>query len=181
MMLLEDGVIRIRPLEPEDVEFMWEVESDSTQWIENSMLAPYSKEKVREYALSYNADPFSSGQLRLIVDSIENQNVRSIGIIDLYDISAQHRRAFIGIYIIKSCRNNGYGRRAVSLIETYSYKLLNLFQLGAKVSEHNSASIQLFRSSGYSFRGCIPDWLISGNEMYGMCVYTKKLGKFINN
>ncbi len=76
---------------------------------------------------------------------------------------------------MKSERNNGYAKRSLKLLESYAFKLLNLVQLGAKIAETNLISTILFKNAGYSLRGTLPDWLISGNKSIGMNVFTKKL------
>ena len=39
-MFLENEIIKLRSVEPEDAETMWIVESDSEQWMQNGMSAP---------------------------------------------------------------------------------------------------------------------------------------------
>ena len=86
-------------MEPEDAKMMWRVESDSTQWRENGMMAPYSMRNLREYAENYDADPIRTGQLRLIAElktaGAETAESRFTGIVDLFDISPTGRTAFV--------------------------------------------------------------------------------------
>ncbi|MDE5849776.1 MAG: GNAT family N-acetyltransferase, partial [Muribaculaceae bacterium] len=60
-----DYELRLRALEPEDADMMYDAESDEAAWRYSDYLAPMSLELLREYALTYDADPFRSGQLRL--------------------------------------------------------------------------------------------------------------------
>ena len=64
---MENRKLRLRALEPEDAEMMYEAESDPAAWRYSDYLAPMSREMLREYALTYDADPLRSGQLRLII------------------------------------------------------------------------------------------------------------------
>lgn len=95
--LLRNGVLRLRPVEPEDALAMWEMESDPTQWIQNGMMAPYSLRNLKEYALQYRANPFAEGQLRLML--VGKDASEPVGVVDLYDISASNRTAWVGIYV----------------------------------------------------------------------------------
>lgn len=164
--------IVLRPVEPEDAEFMWEVESDSVQWVQNSIVAPFSKENLRKYAENYEADPFLAGQLRLI---ITDKFGKYYGIADLYDISAQHRTAWVGIYILPSYRNVGIASETLSTLEDYAFKLLNLHHLGAKIVEGNETSRNLFIKNGYEPCGLLIDWLISGYNKYSINLFQKTL------
>ena len=51
-------------------------------------------------------NPFTAGQLRLIITEEGSNN--PVGIVDLYEVSQRHQRAFIGIYICKDYRGKGY-------------------------------------------------------------------------
>lgn len=81
--------LRLRALEPEDADMMYEAENDEAAWKYSDYLAPLSRELLHHYALTYDAEPFRSGQLRLIIEKDETP----IGILDLMDISARHLRA----------------------------------------------------------------------------------------
>ena len=78
--------LNIRALEPGDADFMYEVENDSSAWRYSDTVAPLSRRILRDYALNYDADPFSAGQIRLIVT--EEGNNTPVGIVDLYETFA---------------------------------------------------------------------------------------------
>ncbi|MDE6340632.1 MAG: GNAT family N-acetyltransferase, partial [Muribaculaceae bacterium] len=156
MDILKNDLIRLRAVEPSDAEKMWEMECDSEQWIHNGMSAPYSLNNLRDYANNYDADPIRSGQLRLIIEKNDDHNV--IGMIDLYDISPIHRTAFIGIYISKAFRREGYALLAIGLLEKYCSNLLNLFQIGAKIMDGNVPSELLFEKAGFIRQCILPKW-----------------------
>ncbi len=172
--MLEKGMIRLRAVEPEDAEMMWKIEADSNQWIQNGMSAPLSRQNILDYALSYDANPMSAGQIRLIIENKYDNEV--IGIADIYDISAVHRHAFAGIYIIPEKRRMGYALKSLEVLEDYSFKLLNINHLAAKIMAGNSASKALFEKAKYICRGEIPSWFFCGNESISLLMYTKILG-----
>lgn len=174
-IFLEDDSIRLRAVEPDDGYFMWAVETDSTQWIENGMSAPFSRHNLEEYARGYDADPIRCGQLRLIIEKKERENFESVGIIDLYDISPIGRTAFVGIYVCPDRRGRSLGKRALILIERYSSQLLNLRMLGAKISDNNIASRRLFESAGYNQTGMLPSWILSGEKSSDLLIFAKKI------
>lgn len=179
MRFLEDDMMRLRAVEPEDAAELWEIETDSRQWLENGMMAPYSRHNLKEYAETYDADPIRSGQLRLIINIKKEKPGKCrgdiAGIVDLYDISASGRTALIGIYVREEFRNNGIGTHALRLTEEYARLLLNLRMTGAKISGTNKSSIRLFENAGYKKAGELPGWLMSGNNTFPLLIFIKEL------
>lgn len=171
--LLRSGGLSLRAVEPEDAMAVWEMESDSTQWIRNGMMAPFSLRNIKEYALQYRADPFAEGQLRLMLTG--DEYAEPVGIADLYDISASGRTAWIGIYIRPGHRRKGLGEKALRLLEDYCRRLLNLRILAAKTAAENIASRRLFLKSGYSECGCLSDWIVSAGSSQDVFIFQKRL------
>ncbi len=170
-ILSNDNII-LRPVEPEDAEFMWGVESDSLQWVQNSIVAPFSRENLLNYARNYEASPFIAGQIRLIVCNPKGDR---LGIADLFDLSPQHRTAKVGIYILPEFRNSGIALEALSLLEDYAFHLLNLRQLCAEIVEGNDISIALFLKAGYEHCGTLKNWILSGKHSYSLLLFQKEL------
>ena len=166
--------VKLRAVEPSDADFMYEVENDAGAWRYSDTIAPLSRRILREYALNYDADPFSAGQIRLIITDAETN--APVGIIDLYEISQRHLRAFVGIYICKDFRGKGYSTEALRQIEYYSKTTLHLHALGAKIEEGHGNAIKLFEQDGYKNCGCIDQWLSAPDGKYSaMLIYTKSL------
>lgn len=174
--MLHSKRLHLRALEPSDADFMYEVENDAQAWRYSDTIAPLSRRILRDYALNYDADPFTAGQLRLMIT--EEGTSKPIGIIDLYDVSQRHLRAFIGIYICKEYRGKGYAEETINLIEEYAHNNLHLHQLGAKVEDGHKKAENLFLGRGYEIKGNLEDWLSTPDGKYtGMKIFTKRLGK----
>lgn len=173
MRFLENEIIRLRAVEPDDWKTLYEIENDSSQWRENSMMAPYSKKNLKEYAENYDADPIRSGQLRLIIELKGNKEIA--GIVDLYEINPTGRTAFMGIYVLEDKRRNGIASNALLMMEKYARVLLNLRILGAKISGRNMSSAALFVKSGFSKCGSLSGWLKNGKETSSLDIYIKSI------
>lgn len=172
--MLHSKRLHLRALEPADADFMYEVENDAEAWRYSDTIAPLSRKILRDYALTYDADPFTAGQLRLIIT--EEGSGNPVGIVDLYDVSQRHQRAFIGIYICKDFRNKGYAEETIGLIEDYAHNNLHLHQLGAKVEDGYTTGEKIFKNYGYELKGTLNDWLSTPDGKFvGMKLYTKKL------
>lgn len=161
-------MITLRAIEPEDVEIMYEVESDESAWKYSDYLAPLSREILRAYAITYDADPFRSGQLRLVIDI----SGTPIGIADLYDISPRHLRADSGIYILPEFRKKGLAAEALECLKEYAKIRLGLHQLTATISENNTNAIRAYKKAGFSQTGTRPDWLRNSDSYENVMLYT---------
>ncbi len=146
--------IKLRALEPDDAEMMYEAECDEAAWKYSDYLAPLSRELLHHYALTYDAEPFRSGQLRLIIEKDETP----VGLLDLVEISPRHLRAEVGIYLLPEFRGSGLGTDALLEAKKYCKMRLGLHRLGAMVADSNSPAKRSFEKAGFTVTGLRPDW-----------------------
>lgn len=157
-MFLEDSQLKLRALEPEDLEQLYAWENDTALWLLGNTLSPYSKLALRQYINdSLEMDIYQSKQLRLMIDLHHNSN--AIGTIDLYEIDARNRRAGVGILIDKAFRKNNYAYQTLTLMNQYAFDFLDLHQLYAYIPVTNEASLRLFEKVGYEVAGTLKDWI----------------------
>lgn len=144
----------LRAIEPSDADFMYLAEQDPAAWKYSDYVAPLSRELLRQYALTYDADPLRSGQLRLIIE----EDGSPIGIADLFDISARHLRADTGIYLSPQYRGNGKGVAALIALAEYCRQRLGLHQIVASVSKLNQPALRCYVKAGFVETGLRPQW-----------------------
>ncbi len=151
--------LKLRALEPEDADMMYQAENDEAAWIYSDYIAPLSREMLRQYALTYDADPFRAGQLRLIIeiDGIP------VGILDLFEISPRHLRADTGIYVFPEFRGKGIATEALKAAKDYASRRLGLHQLTATIADTNRPAIRAYKKAGFQTTGMRPDWLRTPN------------------
>lgn len=147
----------LRALEPEDLEFLFALENDPDLWAASDVLpAPISRHALREYLRHGAASLAEAGQMRLIISS---ENGRAVGTLDLYEYSALHQRAGVGITVLKSEQRRGYAQKALAELLPYASAALRLHQLYCTILEDNPASINLFKKAGFCEVGVRRDWL----------------------
>ena len=147
----------LRALEPDDLEFLFALENDPDLWAASDVLpAPISRHALREYLRHSAASLAEAGQMRLIISGEAGQ---AVGTLDLYDYSALHQRAGVGITVLKSERQRGYAHQALTQLLPYAREALRLHQLYCTIAEGNEASIRLFRKAGFQQIGVRRDWL----------------------
>ncbi|GHT39064.1 N-acetyltransferase [Bacteroidia bacterium] len=158
MALLENDTIRLRALEPEDLDVLYKWENDSNVWHYGSTLTPYSRFVLRDYlSNTLSNDIFQSRQLRLII--VEKASQNAIGTIDLYDFDPVNLRAGIGILLDTDYRRQGFGLQALQLMHEYAAQVLFLNQLYVQVPKANFPSYRLFQKSGYKETGILELWI----------------------
>ncbi len=163
MAFLENNRLRLRALEPEDLDVLYKWENDTELWRYGSTLAPYSRFTLKEYLADSRLDIYTSRQLRLML-TLKSGNI-PVGTIDLYDFDPMNRKAAVGILIDKDYRQQGLASEALNLMEEYAFGFLMLKQLYAYVPERNVVSVRLFEHCRYKRTGHLIAW-IKNNDVY---------------
>lgn len=162
MVTLKGEHIYLRALEPEDLDFIYNIENDTSLWELSDTQTPYSRFLIEQYLANAHQDIFEAKQLRL---AICTNNNNTIGLIDVFDFNIKNKRAGIGILIQnESDRYKGYGKEALTLLVNYCFKSLHLHQVYANVSESNISSLKLFEGNGFERIGLKKDWSFDGNQ-----------------
>jgi len=89
MMILNGEKIRLRALEPEDLDFLYTTENNTNFWQVSNTLVPFSKFILTQYLENAHQDIYEAKQLRLIIEEIKTS--KAVGMIDLFDFNPQHQ------------------------------------------------------------------------------------------
>ena len=154
--MLENNLIKLRALEPEDIDILYHCENDATLWSRSCTLTPYSRFELKQYILS-SKDIYETKQMRFVVEL--KQEAKAVGMIDLYDFDPYHKRAAAGIIIKKEYQNKGLASEALSLLCDYAFLFMKLHQLYAFIPANNEPSKRLFLRAGFKEKGLLHDWL----------------------
>lgn len=149
--------IQLRPVEPDDLDIMYEMENDPLMWDISSFTVPYSRYVLKQYIVATQSDIFADKQLRLII--VRREDNRVLGTIDMTDFEPLHMRAAIGIAIHHKYRKEGYGTDALNLLCSYAFGFLHLHSVYAQISVDNKESIALFSGCGFEQTGLLKQWL----------------------
>ena len=154
---LSDKEIRLRALEPEDLEVLYRWENDSTLWEVGNTLAPFSRYALRSYIAESGRSLYEMRQLRLIIELVSEQ--KAIGIVDLFDFDPHANRAACGILLDSDYQGQGRAICALRLLIGYAFDRLALHQLYAHVPEANLPSMRLFQRCGFQPTACLKEWI----------------------
>ena len=155
---LQTEHVRLRALEPRDVDLLYRWENDPEVWKVSNTMTPYSKFTLQEFIKTSTTDIYASRQLRLMV---EDWKGNTIGTVDIFDFEPFHRRAGIGILIAKEYRHNGYAEEAVRCVCQYLFSVFQLHQVYCNVMADNEISLKLFQHLGFQLTGKQRNWIRS--------------------
>lgn len=157
MKTLKGQNVFLRALEPEDIDYLYELENDESLWEVGNSLTPYSRYILEQYIANGYRDIFEVKQLRLVI--CEKQTERAVGFVDLYDFDPEHRRAGIGIVIYpEEEQRKGFASEALRLICNYAFHRLNCNQVYAGITADNEGSIALFEKMKFQKNGVRKSW-----------------------
>jgi len=150
--------IRLRALEPEDLELLYNWENNLSYWVISNTVSPFSKYTLKRYVENSHKSIYETSQLRLMID--HTPDGVSIGTIDIFDFDPYHKRAGLGILIAnEEYRRKGYATMALTCLTGYCFKTLQLHQLYCNILENNPESIELFKKNGFIRAGIKKEWV----------------------
>ena len=157
MNFLENEILKLRALEPEDLELLYRWENDMQLWSTGSTITPYSRFALKQYIESQPEDLYASKQLRLMI--VLRAEKRTIGTLDMFDFDPYHNRAGIGILIDSGYQSKGLGSQALGLFIQYAFHFLKLKQIYCNIADDNVNSLALFQKQGFEISGKLHSWI----------------------
>lgn len=163
--------IKLRAMEPEDVDAIFAWENDPQIWVYNAAHQPFSRYALEKFIEEQSqSDIYTARQLRLMA---ENDDGICVGCIDLYDFDPYHKRAAIGVLTDNKMRGKGYGRMMLGALENFAKEHIGIHQLHCAVSTSNTQSIRLFKSAGYTESGVMKEWIYDNGNWVDALVFQK--------
>lgn len=170
MTFLESENIRLRALEPEDLELLYDWENDSLLWITGNTRAPYSKFQLKMYISQAKNDIYLDGTLRFMI--VDKTSGHVVGTIDLFDFDVHHSRVALGLFVAEKFQGKGYASQSLQLVENYVFNFLKINQLYAHVAESNLVSRKLFETD-YEQNGYLRNWLKTPDGFDNVLIFQK--------
>ncbi|MCK0157205.1 GNAT family N-acetyltransferase [Cellulophaga sp. F20128] len=171
MLKLQGEHIYLRAIEPTDLDFLYELENNTSIWEISGTTAPYSKQILELYLRNAYKDIYEAKQLRLCICDITDT---VIGLIDLFDFDPANKKVGLGIIVSeKKNRNKGIGTEALSLVCDYAFNILDAHQVYANVIVSNTASIHLFEKLNFKAVGVKKDWIFAHGAFKDEILYQK--------
>lgn len=159
----------LRPIEPEDLDFLYPIENNESFWEVSHTQTPFSRYVLKQYLENAHLDIYETKQFRFIIE--ENSEKKQVGMVDLFDFNPQHNRAGVGILIHPYYQKKGFASEALSILIDYAFSYLNLHQLYANITSDNLKSLALFESYNFKKIGLKKDWILAKGKYKDEILY----------
>ena len=169
-------MLKLRALEPEDLEQLYAIENNLDDWEFSCMNAPFSHYALRDYIANQHCDLTIDQQVRLVVCDDENEQ-QVTGLADLFNYDARHRRAEIGLVIGSAFRNKGYATEAAKLLVDYASRTCLLDQIYAFISKDNEQCCRIFDKIGFNRVSILKNWFRNANSFSDSIIFQLFLKK----
>jgi diamine N-acetyltransferase len=156
-MLLENDLITLRAVEPQDLDLLYAWENNTQLWDAGNTRNPYSKFALKQYIIQSDQDIYETKQLRLMIMSKESK--KAVGTVDLFDFDLHNNRIALGLFVDFKFQGKGYAKESLHLIEDYVFNYLRINQMYAQIAESNTASRQMFELENYQSNGILKNWI----------------------
>ena len=157
VIMLSNETIKLRAVEPEDVDLLERWENDTELWASTETIAPYSRYMLREYVATCSNDVWALHEQRFIIE--RKDTGAPVGCIDLVNVNAISRRAEVCILIDEKYRGQQLAHQSLTLLIEYATLHLGLHQLYCYVRTDNETSQRVFADAGFAVVGIFKDWL----------------------
>jgi diamine N-acetyltransferase len=149
MRILETQRLILKPIEVEDLKFLLNLRWDHE--VMNYLIHD-------PISFKNQTDWFNNIKKTDLVLSIflkENNEVKIIGTIGLYEMNARHQRAIWRIRLDPTQQGKGYATEAINLILDYGFNTLNLNKIISDSFADNSAIVNLTLKLGFKQEGLL--------------------------
>lgn len=152
--------MRLRALEPEDLELLYTIENNLEQWSIGTQTAPLSAYQLRDYIANNQADIYKDEQVRFVIED----NGKGVGLIDLFNFSPQHDRAELGIALLNEAQGRGLAQQAIRQLTDYARNIISLHQIYAIIPENNERSLSMLEAQNFEKTAILTEWLKFGKK-----------------
>jgi len=156
-VLLENDYIKLRAVEPEDLERLYIWENNSQLWDVGNTRNPYSRFVLKQYIVDSDKDIYETKQLRLMIVSVKTGE--TMGTVDLFDFEIHNSRIALGLFVDTAFQGKGYAKASLKLVEEYVFDYLKINQLYCHIAQNNNASISMFEQENFEKTGVLKQWI----------------------
>jgi RimJ/RimL family protein N-acetyltransferase len=152
-MLIETKQLVLRPVEPEDAEFlaglMDEIDLHDSSG-PYSLIHPTSKE-IEERWISQIGS--RGDEAHMIIEKRAGRT--PIGIISVSEMEKRNSSAHIGIRLKEESWDRGYGTEAVRGAVKFMFESLNIHRVWLRADEENARAIRCYEKCGFTLEGVL--------------------------
>ena len=118
-------MVQLRALEPEDIDFLYNLENDRTLWEVSETQAPFSRQLLLSYIANAHQDIYQAKQQRFVITYQE----KAVGCADLYDYQPKNKRSYSRCRSFQAKRNCYQGLGRTMFLCLYFLRLTPAYRL----------------------------------------------------
>ena len=103
--------IFLRPLEPEDLQLLLQMENQPEDWLLSQQQVPWSVNLLENYLQQAAQDIYEAKQYRMVIAL--KTSLQAIGVLDFFDFDPKNKRVGIGIALVPEFQQKGFGKDAL--------------------------------------------------------------------
>jgi len=146
--MLQGARVRLRALEPADVDTIWQWHHDHEFHLLDGWLYPASRKQVVDFIEAASDPSFQNLWL-----GIETEDAALIGYATLKRARPEHRSAEFGIAIERGHWNAGYGTDATRTILRFAFIEMGLHRVELGVLDTNARAQRVYEKCGFQVEG----------------------------
>jgi diamine N-acetyltransferase len=178
-MYLQNNILKLRAVEPEDLERLYAWENNADLWDVGNTRNPYSKFALKQYISQTEIDIYESKQLRLMMEC--QLSGKTVGTVDLFDFDIHNSRIALGLFVDSAFQGKGFAKESLLLIEEYVFDYLKVNQLYVHISKKNYASKQMFEKLNYEKNGVLKNWIKTVDGFEDIILFQRFRDTYIQN
>ncbi|MFX1496757.1 MAG: GNAT family N-acetyltransferase [Promethearchaeota archaeon] len=163
---INDNNLYLRKISKDDISFFFKSLKikEITDYLSLGPL--YSLDHAKRIVKNYLKYWDSYIQFNYIIELREINEPLKIGSVSLWNISWQHKRAEVGVWLIPNYWEKGFGKKTLNLIKIIAFFHLKLNRIQAHIALENVRSISTFKSSGFIEEGQLKEYLNLNSKFY---------------
>ena len=150
-LAVESNVVRLRPTEPDDLDFVLRTEGDEEQ-------LPFVRQWTGERHLAALSDP---DMAHLILETTDSG--RPVGYVILAGLDGPDDSIEL-LRITVAEKGNGFGREGLKLVKAIAFDRLRAHRLWLDVRDHNVRAKHLYESEGFVEEGVLRECIKVGER-----------------
>lgn len=170
MRILESERLILKPVEPEDLNFLMEQRWDAelTDYIIHNPISSYNQQKWYE-KICKNGDV----ALSIFYKEKEGKQPILLGAVGLYDINWRHQRAtWKTLRIPKQYQGKGLAYEASKMLIEYGFYTLNLNKITSDIFPDNEGIIKVLSKLGFKEEGRLNDHYFHQGQFKDVAIYS---------
>jgi len=158
----EQGLIRLRAIEPEDAETIhrWNLDSERARHLD-FVWPPQSLAAVRSWCEEQSKKKLDGDAFTWV---IESRDGAPVGTISTHDCNARDGVFSYGLAVAEEHRRQGYASAAIRLVLRYYFEELRYQKCSVVVHSNNEPSLRLHEALGFTREGVIRRAVYTGGQ-----------------